>query len=121
MLQSCLTVLVGTGGMFLFASCSCACFELRSQIIVSVGFFAADPHYVKKHPVRAKAKSTYLARPGSEMALLDGTNGEQCLGQWMPNDSIGVRTTHIRSRPQNREIGKRVFSNARSAWSQPQR
>ena len=58
--------------MFLFASFFCACFELRSQIIVSVGFFAADPHYVKKHPVRAKAKLTYLARPGSRMALLDG-------------------------------------------------
>lgn len=75
-LQSCLTVLVGTGGMFLFASCCCACFELRSQIIVSVGFFAADPHYVKKHPVCAEAKLTYLARPGSQMALIDGTNGE---------------------------------------------
>ena len=37
-----------------------------------LGFFAADPHYVKKHPVRAKAKLTYLARPGSRMALLDG-------------------------------------------------
>ena len=27
---------------------------------------------IKKHPVRAKAKLTYLARPGSQMALLDG-------------------------------------------------
>ena len=65
MLQSCLNVLVGTGGMFLFASCCCACFELRSQIIVYVGLFAADPHYDKKYKVRAKAKLTYLARPGS--------------------------------------------------------
>lgn len=67
-LQSCLTVLAGNGGMFLFASCSCACFELRSQIIVDVGLFAADPHYVKNHQVRAKAKLTYLVRPGSQIA-----------------------------------------------------
>lgn len=79
--------------MSLFASCCCACFELRSQIIVCVELSAADLHLLCQETsgVRAKAKLTYLARPGSWRTLLDGTNGEQGLGQWMPNDSIGVQ------------------------------
>ena len=79
--------------MSLFASCCCACFELRSQIIVYVGLYAADLHLLCQETLGARKGEIDIS---SSSMLLEGfysmgTNGDQCFGQWMPNESIGVQ------------------------------